>query len=210
MRASLVVLLLLGPIALGRADSNNTSQEAREHYEHANAYYGLGNYPKAAEEFEKAFELKHDPALLYNAAQSQRLAGNKPRALLLYQNLLRVYSSRITNAAEISRHISELEKAIAGDESSRASPPVAPLPVGKEIVPAPASPPPPVETTAPEPAAVVVAAPPPPRPLVKRGWFWGTVVGVVVVAGAAVALGVTLGAPGSHDPRPSLGQLQAN
>ena len=69
---------------------------AKEHYDQANAQYGLGNYSKAADEYESSFELMHDPALLYNAAQAQRLAGNKQRALLLYQNLLRVYGARST------------------------------------------------------------------------------------------------------------------
>jgi hypothetical protein len=59
--------------------------------------------------FEKAFELKSDPALLYNAAQSHRLAGNKERALALYQNHLRVYG-RDAKAASIETRIEELKR----------------------------------------------------------------------------------------------------
>ena len=53
-------------------------------------------------------------------------------------------------------------------------------------------------------ADVVASAPPPPphRPLYKKGWFWGAVVGgVVVAAGLGLGLGLGLthggGAPSS-------------
>src|ERR1700690_2082975 len=96
-----------------RADSLD---EARGHYERANAAYALGNYVRAADEFEKTFDLKPDPALLYNAAQAHRLAGNKTRALLLYENYLRVYGAKVSNIDDAKRHIEALKAAIASDE----------------------------------------------------------------------------------------------
>jgi tetratricopeptide (TPR) repeat protein len=99
-------------------------------YEKGNAAFALGNYAEAAKEYEAAFGLKPDPALLYNAAQAHRLANNKERALLLYQNLLRVYGQKIGNRDEVQRHIATLRQAIEVENQSRTSPPTEPAPVG--------------------------------------------------------------------------------
>ncbi len=85
MRA--LVLVLLFAAALPAVADPPATDAAHLHYEKAEAAYALGNYAKAADEFEQAFELKPDPAILYNAAQAHRIGGNKTRALLLYQNL---------------------------------------------------------------------------------------------------------------------------
>jgi len=36
-----------------------------------------------------------------------RMAGNRARALLLYQNLLRIYGNNVPNRAEVEGHIAE-------------------------------------------------------------------------------------------------------
>jgi hypothetical protein len=212
MRTGVIWLALLGSLSVAHADAADDNQQAREHYEEANAQYRLGNYAKAAKEFETSFELRHDPALLYNAAQAHRLGGNKRRALLLYQTLLRLYADKLTDPAEVRRHIADLSLAIQSDEKSQSSPSVVTLSAGATgSAPEPSAPPEPPAPVASPPPSVVVAAPaPPPRPLVKRRWLWGTVAGAVVVAGAAVALGVTLGSTSARDPQSSLGRVQAN
>ena len=58
----------------------------RDYLDKATAAFAFNRYAVAAENYEKAFELKPDPAVLYNAAQAHRLAGNKERALDLYQS----------------------------------------------------------------------------------------------------------------------------
>src|SRR6185312_16914961 len=79
--------VLLSSATAGAAEAGGSdADEARAYHEKAKAAFALSHYAQAAEFFEKAFELKADPALLYNAAQSHRLAGNKQRALTLYQN----------------------------------------------------------------------------------------------------------------------------
>src|SRR5438876_12391154 len=83
-------IILAGAALGGRAEAGNI-EEARAYVEKATAEYALNKYAAAAENFEKAFELKPDPALLYNAAQSYRLAGKTERALALYESFLRVY-----------------------------------------------------------------------------------------------------------------------
>src|SRR5215831_658326 len=115
--------MLLASRTAGAAEGGaSDADEARAYHEKAKAAFALSHYAQAAEFFEKAFELKSDPALLYNAAQSHRLAGNKQRALTLYQNYLRVYG-RDERRAQIETRIEELKKAIDKD---RTEVPVAP------------------------------------------------------------------------------------
>jgi tetratricopeptide (TPR) repeat protein len=52
--------------------SADSSEEARQHYQRGTAHYALGEYADAAAEYQEAFRLKQDPALLYNAAQAYR------------------------------------------------------------------------------------------------------------------------------------------
>ena len=76
---ALVGWLLAMPSSLVWAGAPG-GDDARSYLDKATSAYGLGRYAVAAENFEKAYELKPDLALLYNAAQSHRLAGNKQRA----------------------------------------------------------------------------------------------------------------------------------
>ena len=110
-----------------RAVAVATQSEARAYFDKATASFALGHYPVAAENFEKAFELKPDPALLYNAAQAHRLAGNKERALTLYQNYLRLYAKAVRRS-EVETRVEELKKAIERDRQLATSPPTTTMP----------------------------------------------------------------------------------
>jgi tetratricopeptide (TPR) repeat protein len=220
-----VVLLSLLACGVARADT----AEAKQHYEKATGYYALGKYSDAADEYEKAFALKPDPALLYNAAQAHRVAGNKVRALELYTNYVRIYGDQISNKTEVNRHIASLRKAIETDRETANAPPVSPQPIGKggrtpvrqpEPVkpepapePTPTPEPTPVVTPAPQtaPAAAVVAQPDEKKPITKKAWFWGVVGGGAAVVVLAVGLGVGLGVSSSpKDPTPTLGSFAGN
>ena len=83
--------------------------DARKHYDRATAAFGLGKYAEAAAEYEAAFRLRPDPALLYNCAQSYRLAGDRPRAIELYRNYLRLYGDA-PNAEDARKHLGNLER----------------------------------------------------------------------------------------------------
>ena len=111
---SLVVAVVLASLCVaGRAEAGKAqekAEEARDFLDRAAGAFALNHYAEAAENYEKAFALKPDPAVLYNAAQAHRLAGNKQRALDLYQSYLRMYGS--DKRAEIERHIESLKQAI--------------------------------------------------------------------------------------------------
>ena len=84
-------ILLLGMRGAGAAEDKRT--QAHRLYDEATAAFGVGSYAEAAEKYEASFKLHPEPALLYNAAQAYRMAGNRPRALQLYRNFVRLYGS---------------------------------------------------------------------------------------------------------------------
>jgi tetratricopeptide (TPR) repeat protein len=117
MRFAAMFLLIAG---LARAADTD---DARAHYEKGLAAFALEHFSEAAEEYEKAFQLKPDPALLYNAAQAHRLAGNNDRAVRLYRNYLRIFGKKAANRDEVTRHIHELEAALESQHRAQSSPP---------------------------------------------------------------------------------------
>src|SRR5438477_4533365 len=139
-------------LALPAAHADDAS-DAKTHYQKATAHYAVGEYKEAAAEYEAAYKAKQDPALLYNAAQSHRLANDNQKALLLYKNIVKLYPTS-KYAAESKDRIEKLEQAIATTQS----PPNQPAPI--EGVGAP--PPPPAGTQPVQPIAPVAGAAPPP------------------------------------------------
>jgi tetratricopeptide (TPR) repeat protein len=123
---------------------------AREHYQKGTSFYDLGRYQDAIKEFEAAYEIKNDPALLYNLAQSHRLAGNSDQALHFYRTYLRRFP-KAPNRAEIEGRITALEQLVAqksatqnekGPPLQMTPPAEAPPPTtGPQVVPPPSPPP---------------------------------------------------------------------
>jgi len=211
-----------------------SSKDARRIYDEATAAFGLGRYAEAAEKYEAAFSLRPDPALLYNAAQSYRLAGNKARALELYRNYVRLYPEG-TNAEDARSHVAVLKKAIEDERTPSAAPPVVPPPAPARApsapppsAPPPSTPPPatmpaPVETQMP--VAPLPSAPPPAadsnvpmvsqpatagdeqKPLTRQTWFWVAVGAAAVLVGTTVIL---LATRGDTFPDATLGQARGN
>ncbi|HSZ83341.1 MAG TPA: hypothetical protein VLA14_13720, partial [Polyangia bacterium] len=143
------------------------ASDAKAHYQKATAHYAVGEYHDAAVEYEEAYKAKQDPALLYNAAQSHRLANDNQKALLLYKNIVKLYPTS-KYAVESKDRIDKLSAAIATTQSPPNQP--APVEVGAPSAapPAPAAPPPagtvqPIGQPAPT-ATAVPAAPPPSAP----------------------------------------------
>lgn len=244
-RVVVSLLALLATLALpGRADAgkpkggkaDGRAQEVRDLLDKATGEFALNHFAAAAESYEKAFALKPDPAVLYNAAQAHRLAGNKERALDLYQSYLRMYGTE--KRAEIEKHVSNLKEAIEKDRAVATSPPRTPAPVGGTTVetPAPAPEPAPPKAEPAPPEVAIAPSPPPPAPalnatqapapvqpapvlvaqaapppddgsLVKKPWFWIAVGGAMVAAGV---VGFLLFRPGPSDPTGSLQPASGN
>jgi tetratricopeptide (TPR) repeat protein len=207
----LICFLVLAAYGAGSVHAADRVAEARDHYKRGLAAYGLGNYSEAAGEYEAAFKLEPDPALLYNAAQAHRLGGNSERALELYQSYLRLFGGQIGNRAEVERHIAGLKTAIQAQKSASSSPPVTPKPMtpslGTPAVETSAPPAAATTTTAAGPLAAVAttrADAPAARSWYQRGWVWGVAAGGLAAVGLGVGLGLGLQ---SHDPRASMGTV---
>lgn len=211
--SALTVPLLLFVLASPSVAAESNGADAKEIYEQATAAFGLGHYAAAAEKYEAAFSLRPDPALLYNAAQSYRLAGNKPRALELYRNCLRLYPN-FRNADDARRQVTNLKAEIEQEQDAKAA--TVPPPVA--VAPAPVAPPPiaaqpPVAAAAstpllldrPAPTATAPAAEAD-RPFTSKAWFW-TAIGAVVVGGTVAVL---LATRGTSYPDASFGTLNGN
>ena len=193
------LLLLASATALAADD-------AKAHYQKATAHFAVGEYHDAAVEYEEAFKLKQDPAILFNAAQSFRLAGDNQQALLLYNNIIKLYPST-QYARDSKERIEKLAQATTVPPPAT-PPPVTPIPPPASAVAPPPSAVEPVAAT-PSASATVVSSPPPSsseaHPIYTRWWFW-TAIGVVA-AGAvitAVAVSSSGGSAGAWNNLPSV------
>jgi hypothetical protein len=81
---------------------------AKAHARQASAYYDVGRYADAFAEFEQAYLIEQDPALLYNMGQCQRKLGNVEAATQFYRTYLR-RAPRGPSAPDAEKRIHELE-----------------------------------------------------------------------------------------------------
>ncbi|HWE30823.1 MAG TPA: hypothetical protein VHB97_22605 [Polyangia bacterium] len=175
---------MLACCAVAYADEQDA--EARQHYKAATGHFAVGEFADAAAEYEAAYKLHQDPALLFNAAQSRRLAGENQKALVLYKNFLHLYPSS-PNVPAVREQIDKLQEAIAAENKAKTSPPTT------TVEPTPSTTTPPATTPSTTPATTAAATPPPPSnekpPIYKKWWFW-TAVGAVVVLAVVIPVAV--------------------
>jgi hypothetical protein len=190
MRAVLIAFVLFSGVA--HADELTV---ARMHYQRGTKAYDLGFYEDAIREYMLAYQAKDDPAILYNLAQVNRLAGHAPEALRLYRIYL-LKLPRAQNRSDVEHKIGELERTIAKqqkglppDQLIRPNPPVAESAPPPPVEP-PAEPPaPPAAAPAPAPPAAVETARPVQRP--SRGLkIGGLSSGAVGIAALGVGVGM--------------------
>ena len=192
-----IVLVLLATWMAPRI-SHADSAAAKEHYKKGVAYFALQKYKEAAAEYELGFEAEPDPALLYNAAQAHRLAGNNRRALALYQNFVRMFPDRDDGSAQ--RHIEALKVAIEAESKAEHQPPTdtrepttTTTPETKPAV---------VET---KPAVTLTAPPPPPPKKRTPKWVWGVAAGGAAVLAIGLGVGLGVGLSGTQYPSTTVG-----
>jgi tetratricopeptide (TPR) repeat protein len=152
-RLGIVFGLVLATALPSVARADDASRAAMEHYRRGTRAYDLGRFIEAAAEYEKAYELKESPALLYNLGQAYRGAGEHQKALNCYRAYLR-NAPDAGNREEVTKFIEALKHTIEVQQATKEKPPVGTI----------TTPPPPViiiREPAPPP---VVPAPPPPKP----------------------------------------------
>jgi tetratricopeptide (TPR) repeat protein len=126
-------------------------QQAKEHYERATRLYDVGKYGEAIAEYEQAYLLVEDAALLFNIGQAYRLWDRPEDAIRAYKNFLRRRPDA-SNRADVEKKIADLEKLV---EDRRHGQPEQPPPASVQ-------PPPPIYP--PAPSVPPEAAWPPPAP----------------------------------------------
>ena len=147
---------LLGGIALVMAlaiAARAQAEDPKALFERATVQFRLGQFHDAAKTYEQVYALRPDPVLLYNCAQSYRLANEPEKALVLYKSYLSAKPDA-PNRAEVEGRIAELERVVAEQRTAKERPPneVTSSPVAPaESQPAPSTPASPAPAVAPAP-----------------------------------------------------------
>ncbi|MBN2575787.1 MAG: tetratricopeptide repeat protein [Deltaproteobacteria bacterium] len=177
----------------GLATAGPVEDEARAHVKMATAAFNLGQYDEALAEYETAYRLVPDPALLYNIGQAHRLAGNADKAIIAYKSYLRTAPADAPNREQVQRHLEQLE-AVTWTPGPAPKATAASVPAAKNLAPR-AEPPafPAIDLSA---MASPASEPPASAPIYKRWWFW-TAAGAVVIGGVTTAI---LLSRGQEDP----------
>jgi tetratricopeptide (TPR) repeat protein len=216
----LIALLATGPLAQAELD------DARAAVDAATSEYDLGHYKESLAHFEKAYKLRHIPALLFNIAQCHRMLGELKEAAAVYRNFLikDPQNSRVEQAKTL---LAQIEDALGRQAQAQNAPPVelssrpepqasadpfAPKPMQPVAVPEEPPPPPaqPSPWTAPkqtEPEATKLRPAAPPAAVEaaatgkKRVFTW--------VAGGAGVLGLAVGGAFGLQSRGAQSDLQS-
>jgi tetratricopeptide (TPR) repeat protein len=122
MHTSRVSSVLVILAALSTSAWADRTHEAKKHFEEGQKHFAFGEFDQAADEYELAYKAKPDPALLYDAAQSFRLANRPERALMLYRSYVQLYPGA-QNLAEVKAQILKLKEAIAAADKAKNAPP---------------------------------------------------------------------------------------
>jgi tetratricopeptide (TPR) repeat protein len=205
----LIACALAPAFARAASDVENKAQ-AKELYERATRFYDVGKYAEAIHEYEQAYLLVEDPALLFNIGQAYRLWDRPEEAIRSYKNYLRK-RPEASNRADVERKIADLDKLVDERRRNGGQPAAVPSQPEQGTVPAPGGPyaeqpgptstqslaqPPGQPDLAPgalavQPAGVVPTGPEPAHG--KRNWLaWGLVAGggtCLLVAALAAAAG---------------------
>jgi hypothetical protein len=176
------LLLTLGALwpAAARADDQEL---ARAHFVTGGSYYEQARYAEALHEFEEAYRLSKRVGFLYNIGVCHEQLGHRQEAITAFEGYLGSVSAPAERAdlqARIDRLRAAQAAATAGSSASSSS-------SGGGL-------------------QLTASAPPPRRPVYKRGWFIGVMVGAAAVVVAGVTVGVVLGTA-DKGPR-TLGDIQ--
>jgi len=132
--ATLVVCAVAPAAARAESEAEKKAQ-AKDHYEMATRFYDVGKYGEAIDEYEQAYLLIEDAALLFNIGQAYRLWDRPEDAIRAYKNYLR-RRPEASNRADVEKKIADLERIV--DDHRRgvpAQPPPAPVQPAQPIAP---------------------------------------------------------------------------
>jgi hypothetical protein len=116
------LVIVLASASAQAAPANLTDEQraqAREHYSNGTKKFNVAKFDEAAAEFVAAYEIAGEASLLYNIAQSYRMAEQHEKALFFFKSFLRQLPAGSPIRAEVEKRIGELT--IAVQEAKRAA-----------------------------------------------------------------------------------------
>lgn len=163
-RQSLRVIVVVAVMLLASRHAHGQREDALAHFEQAEAYFRAGAYDKAVEEYQAAFDLVAEPALLFNIGLALENQGDAPRAIEHYQRYLAADPDGVKTAEARARveALSDRLDTEAAAEAVKVKPKVEETPLPEE----------------------------PPPPVARRTRRHRRLPGLLVLGGAAVLTGV--------------------
>lgn len=155
------------------------TRTAKRHFDRGEKLYALTRFSEALDEYQKAFDAKQIPELLFNIGQCYRNLGDYESAIFSYRKYLTL-APEAENRPQVEQLITDLQAKIDQNDTRRLG-----------LQPAPAAPPPP-------------PAPAEDHPIYTRWWFW---TGVAVVGAAAGVTVYEVTRPASGPPGTTLGNI---
>jgi tetratricopeptide (TPR) repeat protein len=119
-----MALLVAGALSPSPSWAGDDVASAKEHYHRGTKLFDLRRYREAAQEYEAAYELRDDPALLFNIAQAYRFAGDYEQAIGFYRSYLRrLPEGQAKNRDEVQARIREMTELQAQHKRTQDAPP---------------------------------------------------------------------------------------
>lgn len=175
------VALLAIVAVVSPAYADDGTRAAKAHVEKAKKLFNLGKFDDALSEYQKAYDAKPLPKLLFNIAQCYRNLGQVDQAIFTYKSYLQNVPTA-ANRTEVEATIDQLEDEKARGESER----LKLTPPKEEPKEEPVKPP------------TVTAE----TPIYKKWWFWTTIAVVGVAGGVGIYEVTKPGGPPSTDLGP--------
>ena len=168
------------------SDVDPAEQAAKKYYEKGQKLFNLRKFDEAIEQYQKAFEEKPIPGILFMIGQAQRNLGDNEAAVFSYKRYLHL-DPDADNREQVETTITALEEQIDRDKAAQL-----------QLTPAKLRDPDDGTTSAP-----VTEHPEGPRPVYKKWWFWTGVAVVAVGGGVGVYAATRPGGGGA--PETTLG-----
>jgi tetratricopeptide (TPR) repeat protein len=120
LRLALSLILTTALCGSGRA-ADRSVEDAKRFFYSAQTHFRLGEFEQALHDFQDAYRLRQDPALLFNIAQCYKHLGRLDDSLHSYRSYLRD-AGNVPNRETVEKSIAELEQKIAERDRATASP----------------------------------------------------------------------------------------
>ena len=150
-------------------------------YEQAAQQSKSGQLVEAEKSYKLAYEVSHDARILFNIARVLDKRGQESEALAYYRRFIETPLGDEAQKAKARTYVEQIEAKVAARTVVPATPPSVATTTNSGETPAPSG-----EQNA--------------KPVYKKGWFWGVMVGSVAAVGLGIGLGIELSSRGPTVP----------